>query len=178
MKRTILRYGAIGSLILIVINVVLFLALGVPGPEDFALGEVLGYATIIVALLPIFFAIRYYRDEHASGRLSFWKGLGIGSGVSLLPSAAFAAYNWIYVTWLDPDFNEKYYSYAIEKARLEMSPAEFEVYSAQMQSQAALFAEPWFMAFVMFATVFLIGVVITIISALVLQKKQAVVPVQ
>ena len=178
MKRTVLRYGAIGSLILIGVNVILLIILGIPESGDYPYGEVIGYATIIVSLFPVFFAIRYYRDEHASGRLSFWKGLGVGSGVSILPSAAFAVYNWIYVTWLDPDFNEKYFAYAIEKARLEMSPAEFEAYSAQMQSQAALFADPWFITFVMFATVFLIGVVITIISALVLQKKQAVTPAE
>jgi hypothetical protein len=108
--------------------------------------------------------------------LGFWKGVGVGSGVSLLPSAAFALYNWIFVTWLDPEFNQKYFTYAIEKARLEMSPAEFEAYSARMESQASLFGDPWLMAVVMFLTVFLIGLVISIISALVLQRKHASTP--
>lgn len=174
MNRPIIRFGLISAAILIGVNLVTLAILGVPGPEDYAVGEIIGYATILVALIPIFFGIKAYRDRVSGGEIGFWRGVGVGAGIAALPSIAFALYNMIYVTWIDPDFNQTYLAHLRESARAEMSPAEFDQYAAQLEAQQAMFTDPIFQSVLMFLTVFLIGLVIAAISALILQRKQSV----
>lgn len=171
MSRPIIRNGLYGAAILVGINVIILLMFGVPEPGDYALGEIIGYTTIVVALIPVFFGIKQYRDRHLDGQIGFWKAVGVGIGVASFPSIVFALYNYIYVTWIDPDFTETYYEHAMQTAQAKMTAAEFQAYSAEMQAQQAMFTDPWVMTLVMFMTVFLIGVVIAAVSALVLQRK-------
>ena len=171
MKKTILRYGLIGAAALVGINVILLLIMGLPEADDYATGEVIGYSTIVVALIPVFLAIKYYRDHNPEEAMGFWRALGLGTAVAVFPSIAFALYNWVYVSWIDPAFNEKYYGYLMEKAQAEMSPSEFATYSTQVEAQQAMFANPFVMGVLMFITVFLIGVLIAFISALVLNRR-------
>lgn len=172
MKHVLIRYGLISALILIGINAATLVLFGIPGPDDYAFGEVVGYATIIVALVPVFFGVKYYRDQIADGVLSFWKGTSVGLAIATVPSLAFAVYNLVYVEVIDPEFGEKYMQYSLDTARAEMSAAEFESYAAQLESQSALFTDPLVQTIVMFLTVFLIGAVVSIISAIVLRRSE------
>lgn len=173
MQRIVIRYGLISALILVGISVVVLLALGVPGPEDYALGEIIGYSSIIVSLVPVFFGVKYYRDEIGGGTLSFWKGVGVGLAIATIPSLAFAIYNLVYVKWIDPEFSEKYMQYSLDSARADMTAAEFESYAAQIESQSAVLTDPLIQTVVMFLTVFLIGIAVAIISALILRRTHA-----
>ncbi len=170
MKNVLIRYGLISALILIGINVIFLLALGIPGPEDYKLGEIIGYSAIFVALVPVFFGIKHYRDEINGGVLSFWKGIGVGLAIAMVPSAAFAIYNLLYVKVIDPEFSEKYMQYTLDSARADMSAAEFESYAAQLETQSAMLTDPLVQTVVMFLTVFLIGVVVAIASAIILRR--------
>lgn len=171
MNHPILRYGAICAGIVLGVNIVMLLLLGVPDEDSYDRDEVIGYVTIVISLLPIFFALKYYRDRLEDGRLGFWQGVGIGAGVAALPSVAFAIYNLIYMRWIDPEFSEKYLRYTLEKARESMSVEEFQQYTAQIEAQQAAFSDPLFLTAIMFLTVFLIGMLVTIVSAFVLQRK-------
>lgn len=171
MNHPILRYGAIATGILLGVNIFVLLLFGVPDENSYAIGEVVGYATIVLSLLPIFFALKYYRDVYGDGRLGFWKGVGIGAGISALPAVAFAIYNMIYVRWIDPEFTEKYLRYSLDKATESMSADQLQQYTAQLEAQQAMYSDPFFQGAIMFLTVFLIGMLITIASALLLQRK-------
>ena len=171
MNRPIIRHGLYGAAILVGVNVLILLIFGVPEPDEYAIGEIVGYATIVVALIPVYFGIKQYRDRILDGHIGFWRAVGIGVGVTSFPSVIFALYNYIYVKWIDPDFTETYYEYAMQNAQAEMTAAEFQAYASDMQAQQAMFTDPWMMTIVMFMTVFLIGVIIATVSALILQKK-------
>ena len=173
MNRPIIRYGLYGAAILVGVNLLIILIFGVPEPGDYALGEIIGYTSIVVALIPVYFGIKQYRDRHLDGHIGFWKGVGVGVGVASFPALAFAVYNYIYVRWIDPDFTQTYYEHAMQTAQAEMTAAEFQAYAAEMQTQQAMFTDPMMMTFVMFMTVFLIGVVIAAVSALILQRTSA-----
>jgi len=173
MNRPILRFGALSAAILVGVNVITLLLLGVPDAESYGVGEIIGYATIIVSLIPIVFALEYYRDREGDGRLGFWRGVGIGAGVAALPSVVFAIYNLIYVRWIDPDFSENYLQYATDRARESMTSDEFHQYAAQLEAQQSMLSDPLFQMGIMFLTVFLLGLLISVISALVLQRKTA-----
>lgn len=170
MNNVFLRFGLISTLILIGINALTLLVLGVPGPEDYKLGEIIGYSTIIVALVPVFFGIKQYRDEIGGGVLSFWKGTGVGLAIATVPSVAFAIYNLFYVKVIDPEFSEKYMQYSLDSAQAEMSAAEFESYAAQLESQSAMLTDPLVQTILMFLTVFLIGILFAIVSSIILRR--------
>ena len=173
MKNIPLTWGALGAAILIVLNLLWLLVWGIPDSDDFAMGEVIGYATIVIALVPVFFGIRRVRDRVFGGVIPFWKACLAGLGIIVWPGVAFALYNLLYVYVIDPDFSEKYMAYALESARSRMNAAEFEQYAATMEAQSALYADPFFQSLVMFLTVFLVGLVVVIISALVLRRRSA-----
>ena len=60
----LLYYGGIGAAIMIGVNLLVLLVTGIPDAEDFAMGEIVGYTTIVAALaIPIYLGVREYRDK-------------------------------------------------------------------------------------------------------------------
>ena len=51
-----------------------------------------------------------------------------------------------------------------------LSPEEWEVAQAQMAQMGVYFMNPWFQGLVMFLTVFLLGLIISLVAALVLKR--------
>ena len=173
MRRSIFYYGILGASILVGLNFVYFLLFGVV--SDFFLGEVVGYSAIVLSLSLIFFGIKSYRDRQARGQLSFAKAFATGVGIALIPSLAFAIYNYIYFTILDPGFVEKYFEYSKKSIRESGAP-EHEI-EAKLLAVDQMMADPFqsselFQAAVMFATVFLIGVVISLVSSVILKTSK------
>ncbi len=71
MKKTVLIYGLIAAAITI-IPMTIFNMLS--GDEfNFKMGEIVGYASMIIALSTIFIGVRKYRDEELGGVISFGK---------------------------------------------------------------------------------------------------------
>ncbi len=170
MKNIVVRYGVIASLIVVGMPLLSGLIIGF-GMDSFAMGEIVGYTSMIVAMTTVYFAMRHYRDQINNGMLSFGLGLKIGSLVSVLAGIAFAIYNVIFVTIIMPDFNEQYFAYA---EGLELGTPEFEAkFTAMMESNGFMFSVLGG-TILMFATVFLIGFIMSVISALILQRKQVI----
>lgn len=168
MKRTVLRYGLISGLVIFVLFVLSYAIFG--SSTDFDTREVFGYAAIILSLLFVFFGIKHYRDKENAGRLSFGKGLKVGLLITLIPAAVFGLFSVIYTEVINPDFQETYYSHYMAEMQKTMTPEKFEVAKAEFESQKAMFANPLFNFGLMFFTVFIIGVIISVISTLILKR--------
>lgn len=168
MKNTIFRYGLYGGIFICV----LFLATWYLMPEmDFNAQEIAGYASMILALIFVFFGIRHYRDQVNSGTLSLASGIKIGLGISLITALCFGLLDLAYILWLEPDFMENYYQAMLQEMQATLPAEEFEVRKAAMESEKELFSNPLISFALMAFTVFLIGIVITLISALILKRK-------
>jgi hypothetical protein len=167
MKKLILKYGLISSAIVVGVPVISSLFIGF-GPESFGKGEIIGYTSMIVAMATVYFAMRHYRDELNNGMLSFGQGLSIGSLISVMAGVAFAIYNVVFVTWIMPDFNEQYFAYS---SGLEVGSTRFEMEYTNMMAENGFMFSTLGGTLLMFATVFLIGFVLSVISALIVQKK-------
>ena len=168
MNTTIKKFGSYASLtaaLLFTLALVLGLQL------DFATQELLGYITIFASLIFVFFAIKYYRDKENNGSVRFGKALLIGILISLFASLAFGIIDAIYIKYINPDFAEDYMVYTLEGMQKTMSPEEFQAQKTIMEQQMASYSSPLFAGFIMFATVFVIGFVVSILSALILQRK-------
>lgn len=152
MSNTILKYGFFALLTAAII----FLAALLLG-ADFSYGTqaIIGYATMVVSLLFVFFGIKHFRDRVNNGTLTFRKAFIIGVFISLFAALGFAIIDYIYTTVINPDFMTDY--------------------MAEMQKQDGAEKIPeygsGFLALIMFLTVLFIGIIISILSGLLLQRK-------
>ncbi len=152
MKNTILKFGTYsGGIALLCFLAALYFGKG----ASFTVQEIIGYTTIVVALSFIYFGIKYYRDQKNNGHISIGKGIAIGLGIAAFAAAGIAIADFIYTAYINPDF--------------------FKEYAETMKAQGSQEPIPdygsGFMAMIMFITVMLIGLVISLISALLLQRK-------
>jgi hypothetical protein len=170
MKQTILRYGLYGAAILLGINVTLLLVFGVAEPENYKTGEIIGYTAIVLSLIFVFLGIKHYRDQVNNGKIRFWKAVILGLGIALLPSLAFAIYNYAYCEWIDPSFTENYMNHFLAEAQSTMSAVEFEEYKSKFEGSKSLYMNSAFQSFIMFITVLLIGLVVSVLSSFILKK--------
>ncbi len=122
---------------------------------DITTNEVFGYATIIASLLFIYFGIKHFRDQQNEGKLSFKKGMVIGLLIAIFTALGIAIADYIYTAVIDPDFFAEY----AEMMKAKDPAAEVPEFTS---GQAAIF---------MFAIVFVIGLTISLISSLILQRR-------
>ena len=168
MKRTILRYGLLASLTIIGLFGVSRLIFGSEGNYDEQ--EIFGYTSMVLSMLFVFFGIKHYRDKENGGQLSFGQGMKVGVLIVLIPALAYGIFDVIYILMIDPGFVDKYYQVQMAKMQQTMTPAEFEAAKAEMQSMKEMFSSPFFSFLLMFLTVFVIGIIVTVISSLILRR--------
>jgi len=148
MKTTVIRFSTYG----ILVGFVAFLA-GLY--FDITTNEAFGYATIVASLLFVYFGIKHFRDRRNEGKISFGKAMVIGLLISIFTAIGIAIADYIYTTVINPDFFEEY----AELMRAKDPSVEIVEFTS---SEAAIF---------MFAIVFIIGLMISLISSLILQRK-------
>lgn len=170
MKKTILRYGLYGSLWSLLLFVIAYLIFH-RGQDDFDTREIVGWATIVLSLIFVFLGIKYFRDKINNGYLSFGQGMKLGILITLFPSVIFGIWSLFYVYYLDPDFNTKYFDAQVEKLRKTVPANELAARVKEMESYKELNQNPAFAFGLMFLSVFLIGLIITIVSSFILKRK-------
>lgn len=171
MGKTAFRYGLFGMIVMFIIQVIVFLIFR--DNYNWDVQEVIGYVTIILSLLFVYFGIRHWRDNYHAGSLSFAEGLKLGTLITLFPSVAFGLFSLIEVNVLDPDFNDKYYAHYIQKVKASTPPDQLQATLQKLESEKEMFASPFMQFAIMFMIVFLIGIVITVISSLILQRRNS-----
>ena len=169
MKRTVLVWGLISGA---VSSGMMLLFLPFADRIGFERGEILGYASIVLAALLVFFGIRSYREHVGGGKLTFGRGFLVGLMITLVSTVCYVA-TWELVYFrLAPDFGEKYTAWTVEKAR-RSGATEEKV--AEIEKQAADFKKMYDNPLVNIAFTFLepfpFGLVAAAISAGILKKR-------
>ena len=172
MKKTVIRFGLFGLIVMVIVLVIEFLIF--KGKENWEAQEIVGYTTIILSLLFVYLGIRHWRDNYNNGQLSFGQGLKLGILITLFPSVAFGFFTWLQMSVLDPEFSNRYYAYYVQKVKASTPPDKLQEALQKLESEKDIFASPFIQFGAMFLTVFFIGVVITVISSLILQRNNAV----
>ena len=114
MKKIVLTYGLIGGGMLVGMTV-----LTLPFHEQigFDRGVYVGYTTMVVAFLMVYFGVVSYRDNVAGGSVSFGRAFKVGLLISLITMACYvAAWQVIYPVFM-PDYLDKYAVHMLEQAR-------------------------------------------------------------
>jgi len=169
MKTTIYRYGIYSAITICILFVIGWL-LGTALDLGYSGQEIIGYTTILVSLSFVFFGIKHFRDKENDGKVSLKKALIIGILISLFASLAFGLVDIIY-GYLNPEFATEYYDYYVAEAKASLSGEELEAKLEEMRAQKELFSNKTMSFLLMSSTVFVIGFIISLISALILQRK-------
>lgn len=169
MKRAIIKNGLIAVAILMGIQLVAYIIYGAPDSSNFDVDEIVGYISIVLCLSFVFLGIRESRIQ--SGKTSFLNDLGVGAAIAAFPSFAFGIYSVIYYKWINPNFLEEYGAHQLNKMKANLGPEEFKAAEAQLASDMALWDSVGMQFFIMFMTVFVIGLIISVLSSLFFQLK-------
>jgi uncharacterized protein DUF4199 len=169
MKKTVLVFGLISGA---VSAAMIFATLPFVYRIGFDKGLVVGYTTIILSMLLVFFGIRSYRENVGGGTITFGRAFAVGILITLISCVCYVvAWEILYFNFM-PDFADKYSAYVIEKARAAGATAE--AIQAQMEEAKKLkqlLDNPFLNAAATFTEPFPVGLIITLISALVLRKR-------
>lgn len=171
MLKTVCKYGLIAAALMVAVIVVPF---WLQSPErrleQMGWGEVVGYATMVVALSLIFFALREHRRR--TGRLSFRTGLALGLGVTGIAAGAFGLATTGLHYSMGPEENDAFMrAYVEHSAGPEATTEEIARAHREYESNRHLWLNPWFQGFVMFATVALLGIVVSLLAAWLLRTR-------
>src|SRR5688572_13443693 len=116
MRKVVLTFGLIAGAIL---SVMMLITLPFQDAIGFDRGEVIGYTSMVLAFLLIFFGVRSYRDNVAGGAVRFGRAFAVGALIAVVASVCYVA-TWQVVYYkLAPDFMQKYSAHVVEKARAD-----------------------------------------------------------
>jgi len=170
MKKTVLTFGLISGAI---ISVLMLLTVPFIDQIGFDRGLIVGYTSMVLAFLLVFFGIRSYRENVGGGYISFGRALGVGLLIMLIACACYViTWEIVYFNFL-PDFADKYANYMIEQARSSGASAD---QIAKQVEELKQFKTWYDNPFINVAFTFLeplpVGLVMTLISALILRKRR------
>ena len=171
MKRIVLTFGLISGVLLSAMMVGMMPFIDQIGMDR---GMVIGYTTMVLAFLLVFFGIRTYRETVGDGRISFGRALGVGFLIMLIASLCYViTWEIVYFNFL-PDFGDKYAAYVIEKARAAGASAEeIARQTEEMKKFKTMYDNPLYNAAFTFLEPLPVGVPMTLISAAILRKRRA-----
>ncbi|TXJ25905.1 MAG: DUF4199 domain-containing protein [Chitinophagaceae bacterium] len=170
MKPTALRYGLYGTLAIVVLSAIHFFFI-FPN-ASYNVSEVAGYLTMFLSMFFVFLGIRYYRDQVNGGHLSFVQGLKTGALISVVPAIAFGIFDLLYTQVINPTWLKKYQDYYAAELKKTTSPEKLDEVLKKFESEAAVFNNPVMLFLIMTATVFIIGLIVTIISTVALKRNK------
>jgi hypothetical protein len=171
MKKIVLTFGVLSGVVSAVM-----MAATIPFVEAIGFDRMLivGYTSIVISFLFVYFGIRSYRDNVLGGQISFGKGFQAGILITLV-SCVFYVSAWLVLYYnVIPDFADKYAVYLVEDQRAKgASQAEIDEVVDQSEQMKAMLENPLINAAVTFTEPFPVGLLVTLISAGVLKKQKA-----
>jgi hypothetical protein len=170
MKKIVLRFGLASGAILVALSAVLLPCM--QGSSNFDHGEVIGYSSMVLSFLLVFFGVRSYRDNVAGGAISFGKAVQVGLLISLVTCAMYViAWEIAYFNFF-PDFLDKYSAHVLAKMRAaHETEAAIREKAAQLAQMAKYYDNILFNSAITFMEVFPVGLIMTLVSAAILRRK-------
>ncbi len=167
MKRTILKYGLISGAMFTVM-----MSATVPFADRLGHSYLVGYTTMVVAFMLVFFGVRSRREKEGNGYITFGKAFVTGLGIALI-ACVFYVLTWevIYFQFM-PDFMEKWAAHSAETMRAAgATSAMIELKMKELKHYKELYDNPFINAAMTFLEPLPVGLVIALLSAAILRKR-------
>src|SRR5438034_8762142 len=168
MKKTVVTFGLISGAILSLMMVATIPFMDKIGFDE---GEVIGYTTMVLSFLLVFFGIRSDRDANG-GTITFGRAFRVGILITIVSCVCFVVTWEILYFGFGHGFMDKYAAYMVEQVKASgASPDTIQAQLQQMKKYKELYENPFFNAAITFLEPFPVGLIITLISAAILRKK-------
>jgi hypothetical protein len=172
MKKNVLVFGLISGLI-----VSLFCAFSgyyCSKKNDFEGSMIIGYSAMLVAFSFIFVGIKNYRDKFNDGVISFGVAFQIGLFITLIASTMYVLTWIIEYYFFIPDFMDKYAAHMLKNLQESgVSQAKIDEEVLQMQQWKEWYKNPVLVALMTYMEILPVGLVISLIGALIFKRKSA-----
>lgn len=165
MKKTVLTYGLTSGAIAAVLMVA-----HVPFMDGGTRALIVGYAGITLSALLILFGVRSYRDNVGNGKISFGRGFAVGVLIALVSAACYVA-AWEVVYYSSPEIADHIFDQQVEELKAAGAPQEkIDETAREVESFKQLYANPFVNVAFTFLEPFPVGLLMTLISAVVLRR--------
>jgi hypothetical protein len=170
MRKIVLTFGLIAGVIM---SAMMLLVLPFQDQIGFDKGAIVGYTTMVLAFLMVYFGVRSYRDTVAGGKVTFGRAFVVGLLITALASVCYVA-TWEVIYYkLAPDFGDKYAAYEVQKMK---AAGASEAQVAALMKQMAEFKEAYKNPLVNIAYTFVeplpVGILFTLVAAGLLSRKR------
>lgn len=156
-----MNYGAIVGFSLIIVSVIFYLF----NITDNIIGAVANYAVLIAGLV---FGTKNLRDKLEVGSISYARALGSGVLISFFGSIILGFYMYVFMKFIDPDFQNKMYE-LMEESMLEQGMSEDAIENAIEMSKN--FMTPGFLMVSTFLGFTFWGFLFSLITSIFIKKK-------
>ena len=176
MKRTVLIFGTIAG---VIVSAFMATSMAIMGCSSSTMNEstsmIIGFASMIIAFSFVFVGVKNFRDKQNDGVISFGKAFLIGFLISLIASTLYVITWGIEFHFFMPDFMDKYATMHIEQLKnTGMKGQELETAIEEMNSMSHSYKNN-LLVFAMYTymEILPVGIIITLISALILKRKKS-----
>lgn len=169
MKKIVFTFGLLSGVVsvLMMFGTVFFV-----DRIGFDKGVIVGYTGIVLSLLFVYFGVRSYRDNQLGGKITFGRAFGVGLLITLISCACYVVAWEIEYATVFSDFADKYAAYAMDQARASgAGEAAMAAKATEMADMKRMMDSPVMRPLLVFLEPFPVGLLVTLISAVVLRKK-------
>jgi hypothetical protein len=168
MKKTVWTFGLISG---VIISILMVVTIPFQDERGFDHSLLLGYTTMVLAFLLIYFGVRSYRDNVRGGSVRFGRAFAVGALIAVISSVCYVA-TWevMYFNFM-PDFLSKYQANELEKARAGGATEEvIAKQKADMDKFGEMYKNPVVNSAITLVEPLPVGLVIALISAGILSR--------
>jgi F0F1-type ATP synthase assembly protein I len=164
MKNNIFKNGILGGIIVsIVMTSMVFYMKTYPDREPSA---VLGFASMLLAFIFVILGIKQEREIN-NGAITFGRAFLTGLAISLVISTIYVLV-WLVIYYnFFPDFMDKYSEMVLKNT----NPEELAAKTTEMNQMKEWYKNPLMIILLTYMEIFPIGIVVSLIGALILKKK-------
>jgi hypothetical protein len=170
MKKIVLTFGLIAGAML---SAMMILTIPFMDKIGFEKGEVIGYSSMVLAFLMVYFGVRSYRDNMAGGTIGFGRAFLVGLSITLVASACYVATWQVLYRTAASDFGEKYTAYALDKAKKAgKTEAQLTAQKKEMDEMFELYKNPLVNVALTLIEPLPVGLIFTLVSAGLLSRRR------
>ena len=172
MRKIVLTFGLIAGAIL---SAMMLITLPFQDQIGFDKGAIIGYTTMVLAFLMVFFGVQSYRDSVAGGSVTFGRAFTVGLLITAVASVCYVTTWQVIYYRLAPDFGEKYAAYAVAKAKESgASDAQIAAKAKEMTELKEMYKNPLVNIALTLLEPLPVGILFTLVTAGVLSRKRRV----
>ncbi|MGH2569020.1 MAG: DUF4199 domain-containing protein, partial [Bacteroidota bacterium] len=120
--QQVLKYGILAGIAVAVYSTSEYL-IGLHGPY-LNIGQYVGYLRYVLVAGGIYLAVKQTKDVQSGAPLTFWRAVGVGTGVAAISGVVISLYEIAYLEFINPNFLQDYSNFLLDNMRAQGATAE------------------------------------------------------